>query len=75
MNVEVRMSTVRELREGQKLSQMELAIKAQVSIPVISRMENGHVVSRNSFERVCKELGVDPAIVEGVNVKRTFRRG
>jgi len=52
------MPTIRELREKAELTQMELAVKAHLSLPVISRAENGHRISKNSLRCICQVLGV-----------------
>lgn len=74
LEVSMPMVTIRELREQANLSQMQLAIKAGVTIPVISRIENGHLVSRSSFLHVCRALGVDPDTVTGVQIRRSYRK-
>jgi transcriptional regulator with XRE-family HTH domain len=60
------MPTIREWRERRGLSQQELADKALVSIPAISRLENERPVSRATFRRVCKALDVKESEVSGV---------
>lgn len=67
-------SPIRKARLAKGLSQPELAIAADVSIPVISRMENRKNVSNSSFKRVCKVLDIDPETVKDDVVVTDRRR-
>lgn len=62
------MSKIKEARLRLGMSQDDLALAADVSVPVISRMENSKQVSRTTFIRVCKILHIDPASVADVKV-------
>jgi transcriptional regulator with XRE-family HTH domain len=58
---------VRTEREKQRLSQAELARRAGVSPPVISRLEDGKRLGRgDTIARVTRALGIDPAIVQSI---------
>lgn len=61
-------SQIKLARIAKGLTQPELALAADVSIPVISRMENGKNVSRLNFFRVCKVLEIDPSTVNDVMI-------
>ena len=62
------MPTIRELRLERDMSQAALAARSGLSIPVISRMENGHAVQPYAFKLVCQALEVSPSTITGVNV-------
>jgi len=66
--------SIRAIREREGISQMQLATRAGVSLPVISRMETGKPVQSISFRVVCQALGVDPDAVTGVNLYSGLRK-
>jgi transcriptional regulator with XRE-family HTH domain len=61
-------TTIRKARYALHWRQSELAAAAGVSVPVISRMENGHPIQSTSFKLVCLALGVRPENIEGVTI-------
>lgn len=62
------MTTIRELRTAQGLTQQELSVKVSVGVTIISRVENDRYIGKNVFNRLCIALGVSPA-----NVKRPLK--
>lgn len=55
--------TVREAREKKGMTQMELAVAADVALTTIARIENGKMekTSVGNLLKVCNALGCDPA--------------
>ena len=60
------MATVKQLRQSKGITQEELAHSIVMSPTVISRMENGHHVSKTSVKRVAMFFGVSPTDIEGI---------
>ena len=60
MFTEVKMQTIKELRVSQNLTQFELAVKSNVSIGTIIRVEAGKPANRNTFIHLCEALGISP---------------
>ena len=63
------MSVIRELRKEAKLTQVELARKAGISIPTLVRIEKGRVVMKGNLLCVCYALGINPEEVKDVRVR------
>jgi len=63
------MSTIKELRKKAKLTQVQLANKAGISIPTLIRMENSKIVMKANLLCVCYALGVNPEEINGVRVR------
>lgn len=59
------MTTIRELRTSQGFSQVQLSVKAGVSIGTINRIEKGRPVVPATFNAVCRALGVTPEKIIG----------
>lgn len=53
------MATVKELRERAGWNQVDLAVKAGLSVGTISRIENGHKPNRGTLKLIAHALGVD----------------
>lgn len=55
--------TIREARENMNMTQVELAVAADVSLGTVCRMELGKMekTSVENFLKVCSALGCDPA--------------
>lgn len=65
------MPTIPELRESRKMSREELAIKAQVSIFTIQRLETGRYTPRyNTLEKIAEVLGVKPSEIQFPEIRR-----
>jgi transcriptional regulator with XRE-family HTH domain len=54
----MRMAKLRGLRERAGLSQIELAVKADVSLGVVQKLEQPTRVRRESAEKIARALGV-----------------
>lgn len=56
---------VREYREEKKMSQTELAEKAGISRPYLSRVENGKAeeLKYSTIMRISQALNVEPAVI------------
>ena len=70
-------SILRQARRGAGLSQRELARRAGVAQPVLSRIERGHTSPRfETLDRLLRECGRDLELVErpGLGVDRTLIR-
>ena len=55
--------TIREAREEKGMTQIELAVSADVALTTVRRIENGLMekTSVSNFLKVCKALERDPA--------------
>jgi transcriptional regulator with XRE-family HTH domain len=63
--------TIKQLREARNLTQPELAVKANLSVTTISRIENGRVRANKGILRlICNVLGVSPEEIASVATKR-----
>ena len=64
------MPTIRELRESKKMTREQLAVRAQVSMFTISRLETGRNIPRyNTLEAIAKVLGVKPSEIQFPEVR------
>jgi transcriptional regulator with XRE-family HTH domain len=64
------MPTLRELRESRKMSRVELAAKAHVSIFTISRLETGQNIPRhNTLDAIASVLSVKPSEIQFPEVR------
>lgn len=61
-------NTLYHARVSKGISQRALAQLAGVSVPVITRMEKGEEITQQSFEKLCKALGVKPEEVDDVPI-------
>lgn len=68
------MPTVKELRESRGWTQPDLAVKAGVSVAVISRMENGKPIQKTSLLLVAHTLMVSVDQITGVNIVHRIKR-
>lgn len=63
------MATIKEIREGRKILQADLAIQAGISVKTLSRIENGYSVNRGTLKLIAAALGVDVTEISGVNIR------
>lgn len=62
------MSTLLDFRREKNLSQKEVAELANVSLPSYWRAEKGDLVSYTTAKKICQAFGVEPRVVEGLNI-------
>lgn len=62
------MATLRDILYVKRISQTDLCRRTGLSLPAISRAVNGHSIHRMTLHTICRELGISPEDVEGVNV-------
>lgn len=55
--------SIRDLRKGKGLSQVELAQTANLTQAALSAIENGARPNPDTLERICKVLGVPESLV------------
>ena len=58
-----RVTTLGAVMTASCMTPQQIAEAAGVSVNVVYRMRRGFLVKMDSFGRVCKALGVDPALV------------
>lgn len=58
-----RITTLTAVMTASCMTPLQIAEAAGVSVNVVYRMRRGFLVKMDSFGRVCKALGVDPALV------------
>lgn len=58
-----RITTLTAVMTASCMTPQQIAEAAGVSVNVVYRMRRGFLVKMDSFGRVCKALGVDPALV------------
>lgn len=58
-----RVATLTAVMTASCMTPQQIAEAAGVSVNVVYRMRRGFLVKMDSFGRVCKALGVDPALV------------
>lgn len=62
------MTTIREHRIARDMSQAVLAARSGLSLPAISRLENGRPILPITLKLVCQALEISPDDVTGVNL-------
>lgn len=58
-----KVATLTAVMTASCMTPQQIAKAAGVSVNVVYRMRRGFLVKMDSFGRVCKALGVDPALV------------
>lgn len=58
-----RVATLTAVMTASCMTPQQIAEAAGVSVNVVYRMRRGFLVKMDSFGRVCRALGVDPALV------------
>jgi transcriptional regulator with XRE-family HTH domain len=68
------MATVKELREQAGMNQVELAVKAGVSVNSVSRIERGYKPNKGTLKLIANALGVEVSEITGVGVRPSAPR-